>query len=280
MGNDMRVSELYVYPVLSLAGMKVRRFALDRFGPVADRRWMLVDAEGKFLTQRQKRTMSMVHAGLHEAAFGHVLTLTAPTGQTIESPVNLKRNEGDRFKVTVWDDTCDAIEESRELSHWLSGVLDVQCRLVFMPETTLRPVDQTFAQKGQTVGFADGFPLLLTTQPSLTEFCTRLGRKIDMVRFRPNLVVDGCDPFAEDKWSELRVGKIPIDVVKPCARCVIPAINPQTSEIEREITETLRLFRRSGDDLIFGQNAIHRETGEIVVGDEVTVLKGHISSSL
>lgn len=280
MGHGMRVSELYVYPVKSLAGMKVPRFALDRFGPVADRRWMVVDAEGKFLTQRQKKRMSRVHAGLREAALGPVLTLTAPKGQTIESPVNLKRNEGDRFKVTVWDDACDAIEESRGLSHWLSGVLDVQCRLVFMPETTRRPVDPTFAQKGQTVGFADGFPLLLTTKPSLDEFCTRLGRTIDMVRFRPNLVIDGCRPFAEDEWSELRVGKIPIDVVKPCARCVIPAINPQTSEIEREITETLRLFRRSGDDLVFGQNANHRETGEIGVGDEVIVLKGRVSSSL
>lgn len=269
--SEMRISGLYVYPVKSLGGMKVERFTLDRFGPVADRRWMVVDASGKFFTQRQKSSMSRIHAGLVQRGGEQVLTLSATDGRGFELPVDLSRTRGERIPVKVWSDTCDAIEESAELSAWMSDLLEVNCRVVFMPHTTERLVDRAYAKGREVVGFADGFPLLVTTEPSLSEFCRRLGREIDMIRFRPNLVVDGCAPFAEDNWSRLKVGHIDIDIVKPCARCVMPSINPETSLVEREITETLKQFRRKGEEWFFGQNAIHRGEEALAVGDSVIV---------
>jgi hypothetical protein len=141
-----------------------------------------------------------------------------------------------------------------------------------MPEDSVRPVDPDYARSGDQVGFADGFPLLLITEASLQAFNTELGMAIGSGRFRPNIVVAGNAPYAEDEWRHLRIGSIEFDVVKPCSRCVIPSLDPLTAQRQPIVSKTLARTRRRGDAVYFGQNLIHRGLGSIAVGDSVTVL--------
>ena len=145
--------------------------------------------------------------------------------------------------------------------------------MYFLPEDSVRPVDPAYAQAGDRVGFADGFPLLLTTQASLDAFNRELPSAIGMERFRPNIVVAGSEPYAEDGWRRLRIGEIEFDVVKPCSRCVIPSIDPQTAQKQAVVVQTLSRLRRRGDAVYFGQNLIQRGTGDIKRGDSVAVLR-------
>ena len=134
-------------------------------------------------------------------------------------------------------------------------------------------VDENYAKRPQTVSFADGFPLLLTTQASLADFNSHLTGSIEMVRFRPNLVVEGSLPWEEDGWRRIRVGETEFDVVKPCSRCAIPTINPITAQKEPEVFAMLKAYRTKGSEVYFGQNLLPQNMGIIKIGDQVEVLE-------
>jgi uncharacterized protein YcbX len=151
--------------------------------------------------------------------------------------------------------------------------------MYYLPDDEVRAVDPVYARSGDQVGFADGFPLLLISEASLAAFNAQLSiasagapTAIGSERFRPNIVVAGNAPYAEDEWRKLRIGAIEFDVVKPCSRCVIPSIDPLSAERQPIISKTLARTRRRGDAVYFGQNLIHRGIGTIKVGDEVVVL--------
>jgi uncharacterized protein YcbX len=138
----------------------------------------------------------------------------------------------------------------------------------------VRRLDLDYARPQDQTGFADGFPFLLISEASLADLNRRIGRTLPMQRFRPNLVVRGCAPYAEDHWRRIRIGGVGFRLVKPCSRCIIPSIDPATGERDgSEPLATLSRYRQTGNKVYFGQNLIHDGPGRLAVGDRVVVLE-------
>lgn len=267
MVRQAHVSGLTIYPVKSLRGINLDTLRIGQLGPLGDRRFVVADSEGRFLTQRQYPRMCLV-AAVYQ---GQHLTLSAPEREPLV--VELASAAAARTPVLVWRDTIAACDMGDAAAEWLSAYLGTVARLYYMPDDSERPVDPAYARAGDRVGFADGFPILLTTQASLDAINRELPEAIGMERFRPNIVVSGTEAFAEDSWRRLRIGNIEFDVVKPCSRCVIPSIDPRTAQKQPVVAQTLARLRRRGDAVYFGQNVIHRGEGSIALGDGVTVLE-------
>jgi uncharacterized protein YcbX len=265
MKSELIVSELAIYPVKSLGQVRVETLAFDALGPVGDRRWMVVDQQGKFVTQRQLARMCLIQPTLTPAG----VKLEAP-GMT---PLEVSAAGQPRLPVTVWNDQCEGIDAGEAAADWLSRFLGQALRLVQFPEHQLRQVDPAYARPGDRTAFSDGFPLLLISQASLDDLNRRLATPLSMRRFRPNLVIAGSEPHAEDSWRRLRIGDLTLRVVKPCSRCVIPSIDPDTAEKGVEPLHTLASYRRRDNKIYFGQNVIVDGQGEISTGMPVDVLE-------
>jgi uncharacterized protein YcbX len=264
--TDLVLTGLFRYPVKSLGGNALPSLDVGRRGPAFDRAWMLVDDAGRFLTQRQLPRMALISADLDPVG---ALMLSAPGLASIRVAVAAQP----RIDVRVWNDTVSAVWADPAADAWLEGFLGHRCRLVFLPPETVRPVDPAYAAPSDEVGFADGFPFLLISQASLDELNRLLETPVTMTRFRPNLVVGGCGPHAEDGWRRLRIGDLTFRVVKPCSRCIIPTIDPQTAERGNEPLRTLSSYRRQGKQILFGQNLVHEGAGRLEVGAAVEVLE-------
>jgi len=265
--RQLTLSGLFFYPVKSLRGISLERAPVDSRGIHFDRRWMVVDADGKFVTQRQYPRMVLVRTALTPGG----LRLSAPDMPDLD--VTFEPEEASDTTVQVWEDRCLARSAGAAPAKWLSRFLGIDCRLFFMPEQTERPVDPIYAGAEDRVGFADGFPFLLISQASLDDLNGRLDQALPMIRFRPNLVVAGCEPYAEDDWRRIRIGELTFRVAKPCSRCVIPTIDPETGEKGVEPLRTLNRYRREGNKVLFGQNLLHDGTGELKLGSTVEVLE-------
>lgn len=198
------------------------------------------------------------------------LRITAPGRPDLEVPLNV--DEG-RRQVEVWRDTVAAVSAGPMAARWLSTFLGEDCELIRMPETTVREVDPDVAGPGHRVAFADAYPLLVVSEASLADLNLRIEEPLPMDRFRPNLVVTGCPPFAEDGWRRIRIGDVEFVGVKPCARCSIPTVDQMTGKRGKEPLATLAHYRRRGREVLFGQNIVHVGTGVIRVGDPVEVLE-------
>lgn len=271
----MKVVDLNIYPVKSMGGVSVPQINLDRFGPQWDRRWMLVNPDGQFITQREEARMALISASMDAQNDGTRLMIQA--GNLEAKSVGINSISGEKKRVTVWGDTCEGELINPELDRYLSEFLELECQLVYMPEATQRLVDTNYASSGETVGFADGFPILLISTASLDAINSDLEQPVTMQNFRPNIVVDGCESFAEDEWHNIRIGDVAMQVVKPCSRCVIPSINPQTAEKDSAVLRVLNKQRKRDDGKVYlGQNVIYQldsqETPSISVGDSVLVL--------
>ncbi|MFN2166129.1 MAG: MOSC domain-containing protein [Anaerolineae bacterium] len=263
---DLRLSAIHIYPVKSCAGLALDAVALDHLGPSGDRRWMVVDAAGQFLSQRTLAHMALIEASVQS---GGALQLRF---QEALCQVPLPDSGSPRIAVSVWGDSVSALDAGEGAATWLSAVLGCECRLVYMPPQTLRRVDPHYARRGECVSFADGFPLLLISEASLEALNARLAQPVPMNRFRPNLVVSGCEPFAEDRWRRIRIGAVELEVVKPCSRCAIPSIEQSTAQRDPAINRALAGFRRFEGQILFGQNLLHGGPGELRRGDAVEVL--------
>jgi len=271
--SEYRVSELYYYPVKSLRGISTDELVIERQGPVYDRRWMVVDENNHFLTQRQAAAMALFKAEF-DLPGGLILSFADTEPCRIDIEVSL--DSCALRSVTIWNDIVQAHDMGDDAAQWLSKHLNRQCRLVFISETTARQIDTQYGAEGQWVGFADGFPELLIGQGSLVDLNDRLDDPITMARFRPNIVFTGGAAFDEDSWQLIRIGNILFDVVKPCARCAIPNINPFSGEKGCEPWRTLASYRKVNKNIYFGQNLIHQSVGIIRVGDELEVLHGSL----
>lgn len=265
--RQVALSGLFFYPVKSLRGISLQRAPVDSRGIHYDRHWMVVDAAGKFVTQRQYPRMALVRTALTPGG----LRLSAPGMPDLE--VAFEPPEASAITVRVWGDQCLARSAGVAPADWLSRYLGMDCRLCFMPEQTERPVDPAYAAPQDRVGFADGFPFLLISQASLDDLNGRLDEALPMLRFRPNLVVAGCEPYAEDGWRRIRIGELTFRVAKPSSRCVIPTIDPETGEKGVEPLRTLNRYRREGNKVYFGQNLLHDGPGELKLGATVEVLE-------
>ncbi|MBA3943366.1 MAG: MOSC domain-containing protein [Herpetosiphonaceae bacterium] len=262
--NPMHVAGLYTYPIKSCRGTALARATLDEHGIRQDRRFMVVTPSGDFLTQRQQPSLALVVPQLADG----VLSVDAPG---LPPLVLREHNSGERVHVTIWRDRCVAIDQGDDAASWFTTFLGTACRLVWMPDDTVRPVDLEYGQPNDQVSFADGFPVLLTNEASLDDLNNRLDRPLPMDRFRPNIVVAGTNPYAEDQWHHVQIGSVAFAIVKPCVRCAITTTNQQTAERGLEPLRTLASYHRSEKGALFGQNLIHRSGGTINVGDAVVV---------
>lgn len=261
--SEVTLSQLTIYPVKSCASIKLQSADTSPFGLQYDRRWMLVDANGVMLTQRQHPRMCLIQPTLDNGQ----LSLSAPGMEP------LRVNHGTAImSVSVWEDQCSALDCGEQASAWLSKFMDLPSRLVYFPEDEIRQVDLSYAQPGDITAFSDGFPYLLISQASLDALNSRLQAPVEMRRFRPNLVVEGCEAFAEDQWQCLLIGDVTFRRVKPCSRCVIPSIDPRTAEKNPEVVRTLAGFRKSGKRVLFGQNLTASGMGTLHTGMAVSLI--------
>lgn len=259
----MHLSSLYRFPLKSAAGESLQRCASDSLGLLGDRRWMVVAAgTGRFLTQRVLPRMALLQAHWQGDT---ALKLAAPG-----MPELLVRVPDDKTMrcVQVWSANPVVPDAGETAAAWLSDFLGQACRLVYLPEDDGIQVDLDYARLGERTAFSDGFPFLLIGQASLDDLARRVGRPLEMLRFRPNLVVSGPEPYAEDGWKRIRIGQLTFRVVKPCSRCVIPTLDPATGERapDREPLNTLLSYRKGPGGVFFGQNLIAEGRSELEVG--------------
>ncbi len=260
------ITQLWIYPVKALGGARVERARVDDRGLEGDRRFMVVDADGRFLTQRRHPRMACVRARLD----GPTLRLEH-AGGALDVP---REVEGPAREVRVWEDRVSAVDAGDEAAAWLSDAIGEHARLVRMPEATRRPADPRHARAGDLVAFADGFPFLLVSESSLEALAARLEAPIDVRRFRPNLVVGGAPAWSEDRWRELETGSLRLLVRKPCGRCRVVNVDPERGTAGTEPLATLATFRTEGHAVIFGQNLVHDGAGELSVGEPARVTAG------
>lgn len=262
----MTLSEINIYPIKSAKGISVRTALVERRGIQFDRRWMVVDAAGVFLSQRGFPRLALISTHLGSGT----LHVTAPGMNTLTLP--LQPGGADPIRVHIWDDTVDAILAGDEAHKWFSTYLEVPSQLVFMPENSIRHVEPGSAIDNDIVSFADGFPLLLISRQSLDDLNDRLVTPVSMNRFRPNIVVNNSDPFAEDRWKRIRIGTMLFYVVKPCSRCITTTVDQETGIQGKEPLATLSRYRKVAGNVLFGQNIIPENVGTITVGDRVEII--------
>jgi uncharacterized protein YcbX len=264
----MQLSEIWIYPVKSLGGFSVQQTEVTTRGLKYDRRWMLIDTDNVFVTQRQVGDLALFKTAIEE----NTLYVThSPTGKTL--PVNMSLYQSTAITVEVWDDEMDAYEVSEEASAWFSELLGKPVRLVYMPDESLRPVDPKYAQTPEDItSFSDGYPILVIGQSSLDDLNNRLEKQIPINRFRPNFVFTGGNAFEEESWFEFSIGTTSFKGVKPCARCIVTTLNHETGQkTGKEPLHTLSTYRKVGNKILFGQNVLIVQTGTVSVGEEITV---------
>ncbi|SDU98742.1 MOSC domain-containing protein [Pseudomonas mucidolens] len=267
----LRLSALYRYPLKSGRGETLQHIGLDKLGLNGDRRWMLVDeASGRFLSQRAVARMSQLSA-LCNADGG--LTLSATDIPAMDVP--LPGVEAQLRGVTLWRDTFRVPDAGDAAAAWVSDFIGKPTRLVHLPLERARATAAGYGKDDDQVAFADGFPLLLIGQASLDDVSQRIGRPMEMLRFRPNLVVEGGEAFAEDSWKRVRIGDVEFRVVKPCSRCILTTLDPRTGarSEDREPLTTLKTYRERDGDILFGQNLVNEGAGHLEVGMPVTILE-------
>ena len=253
---------LYRYPVKSLAAQPLGSAFVGPRGLEHDRTWMVIDAAGAQLTQRTLPAMVRLIA---QPIFGGISLCDGLDRITVGDPT-----EGLR-EVTVWEGPVPALDAGDLAAHWLSERLGQPARLVYQPPHLLRPVDPRYAT-GDQVTFADGFPLLVVNLASVEATAAAAGIPADPLRYRPNLVIAGAEPFAEDQWRRLTIGEVVIDLVKPCARCVMVNNDPATGRSGTEPLATLARTRKLANKVIFGQNALVRHGGPLLVGQPLSLV--------
>lgn len=287
-GKDphMHISEINIYPIKSLKGISVDSATVEPRGLQNDRRWMLTDPHGKFMTQREFPRMATITVRVESGQ------LRVESDAAGEMSIPFEPDNGERRQVTIWQSVCDGLVYNGEVSEWFSDVLGTACQLVYMPDETNRSVNERFDRGGDIVSFADGYPLLVIGAASLADLNHRIMNAdksvrapLPMNRFRPNIVVSGSEAYAEDNWNKIRIGEAVFRSTKPCERCVIPTVNQARGEFDgKEPLKTLATYRMAKDVMpdrldslgitpnavLFGQHLIAETSGHTInVGDIV-----------
>lgn len=266
--KELILSEIWIYPVKSLGGIRLTSAKVMEKGLVYDRRWMLVDEEGAFMTQRVYPQMALFKVSITDDQLTVTRKESTNDTPTISFNVNLSPS-GEVIHSRVWDDGVEVIELSAEISRWFTNHLGMRCKLVSFPETHSRPVDPRYSVNGEEVSLADAYPFLIIGQNSLDDLNARLRHPVPINRFRPNFVFTGGEPFEEDTWREFTIGKNRFVGVKPCSRCVLTTVNQDTAEKGIEPLLTLSTYRKRENKIYFGQNAVALDHGEVAVGDKI-----------
>jgi uncharacterized protein YcbX len=264
----MRVSAINIYPIKSVGAISCEQRVVERQGLSGDRRFMLVDEQGRFITQRQFPRMALIRS----EPISNGYRFSTQGLDPLELPVQLFA--GEQVEVKVWKDTPRALLADSTINDWFTQALGLTCRLVFLTDEHRRRLDNGHGRAEDRVSFADSAPLLLTSEASLKDLNHRLVKPVSMARFRPNLVVDADTPYAEDDWQMIAVGECEFEVAWSCSRCLLTTVDPASGERDagRQPLATLKSYRDAPDGPLFGRNLIPRKLGRISVGDPVRVL--------
>ncbi len=263
--NQLKLSDIFIYPVKSLAGFRLESCEVDQKGFKYDRHWMIIDQDNRFLSQREIPSMSQIQTRISQDEL--ILSIA---NDSVTLP--LEEIEQPTIDTTIWRDRCKAHPVSREIDQWLSDYLHRDCQLVCQG-LQKRPVDSAYGTQNDQTTFSDGFPFLIISDASLTDLNEKMQQSLPMQRFRPNLVISDCDSFAEDYWRKIQIGAISFRLPKPCSRCSVTTIDLETGQQSKEPLSTLNKFRKWQQAVYFGQNAIHDQTGLLSIGDKVQIIE-------
>jgi hypothetical protein len=272
----VRLASIHIYPMKAGRAVDLAEGRVEPWGLAGDRRWLLVDEDFRFVSQREEPSLARVTIGYTGPGGSITVGAAERPGLLVAEP----GPDAELVKVTIWRSVVLAAAAGPAADAWFSAYLGRPVRLVYLDDPTRRPVDPEFGQDGDVVSFADGFPLLLTSTASLDELGRWLaadgGQPVPMTRFRPNVVVDGARPWDEDRWRRIRIGTVSFRVAKPCGRCVVTTTDQVTGERGSQPLRMLGQRRRFGQQLVFGQNLIpdRRPAWDAVIraGDPVEIV--------
>jgi uncharacterized protein YcbX len=266
--NKKKLTQIFIYPIKSLGGIPLLSSIAEERGLKYDRRWMLIDENDSFLTQRQYPQMALFNVKID----GEFLTVSLKNNESEKISLPLLSTSKKTLNVKIWDDTCTAKLASPEADNWFSEILKIKCKLVQMPESTKRLVDHKYSPEEKSVSFADGYPFLIIGQASLDDLNEKLAQPLPINRFRPNFVFTGGEPYEEDNWKQFKIGEVVFSALKPCARCMITTVDQETAERGFEPLTTLASYRKKDSKVLFGMNLICNSTGTINLEDEISFL--------
>ena len=276
----LKVSQLFIYPIKSLRGISLSSSMVTDRGLQYDRRWMLVDERNNFLTLREYPKMTLLKVELHKGGLN--VESLEHSGSNFRIPFDAEEDQLET--VTIWNAEVEAKRVSKEADNWFSEMIGGHCKLVFMPESSLRPVDTTsgYAPKEKFTSFADAYPFMMMSEASMNDLNRRMEVPQTINRFRPNLVISGGDPYQEDTMEDFTIGEIHFTGLENCARCPIPTIDPDTGvfNADKEPIRTLSKYRMHNKNIEFGRNVVHRGTGMIAVGDAIHLIKNNPRANL
>lgn len=267
--QEYKLSQINIYPIKSLKGIELEQAFVEERGLKYDRRWMLVDLNNEFITQRNFPQMALIDLKLLDQK----LILTHRTKSLDKLEISMTEFPQKFAEVKIWDDVCTAIEYNNEINNWFSRAIDFNCKLVYMSDLTERKTTTKYYSQSKNVSFADAFPFLIIGEESLKFLNNKLDSPITMASFRPNLVFSGGEPHDEDKWTNILIGNLEFVNVKPCSRCVITTVNPDNGIKNREPLKTLATYRTFNNKVMFGQNLIGLSKGKIEIGDKIIIEK-------
>ncbi len=265
--KQLLLTSIIIYPIKSLGGISLPSAIAEERGLKYDRRWMLINENNIFISQRDCSEMALITVQFAEDGF--LLSYKQDISKEIKIPFTIQN--GNTLMVKVWDDTCPALHFSETIDKWFQELLGINCRLVYMPDHSRRYIDQHFAKNNEVVSFADGYPFLIIGESTLADLNYRLSNHIPMNRFRPNFVFSGGDAFEEDDWRKFKIADVSFFAVKPCGRCVITTIDQDTAQRSNEPLKTLNTFRRKNNNVLFGQNLLLEKGGMVKVGDHIAL---------
>lgn len=263
--KELTLTEIWTYPIKSLGGISAQQAKVLGKGLELDRRWMLVDQNNMFLTQRVHPVMALFKLERSSDSLTVHFKKESTTISINEKP------RGTKLRAVIWDDQVDVLETDPLISDWFSQLLNMRCRLVSFPEDEPRPVDPKYSLNNENVSLADAYPFLIIGQSSLDDLNSRLIDKLPMNRFRPNFVFSGGAPYEEDTWTNFSIGHNRFVGVKPCARCVLTTVDQDTAIKGAEPLFTLSKYRKTDNKVLFGQNLLGLDQGTVAVGDKITL---------
>lgn len=264
----LTLSEIWIYPIKSLGGIRLEKAVAKKKGLQHDRRWMLIDDASVAMTQRVYPQMALFKPSID----GDRITISYTKSGKIISANGFDMSgqwKGERTTARIWDDLVQVEEVNPDISEWFSALLSTNCKLIAFPEENPRPVDVRYSVNSENVSLADAYPFLVIGQSSLDDLNHRLPDAVPMNRFRPNFVFTGGTPFLEDQWRNVSIGGVRFVAVKKSDRCVITTIDQDTGEKGSEPLRTLSTYRKVGNQVYFGHNMVAMNEGEVCLGDGI-----------
>ena len=258
------LSEIFIYPIKSLGGISLQSSEVEERGLKFDRRFLLVDENAEFITQRDYPQMALLKLSFAENGFRII-----NSKNNSETIIPFKSTSNKTIKVKIWDDFCNAVIVNNDLNVWFSNAINKKCSLVYMPDAEKRIVEKKYINDDHIVSFADAYPFLIIGQASLDDLNSRLQTPVPMNRFRTNFVFTGGNPYEEDDWKDFKIGNAEFKAVKPCARCVITTTDQKTAIRNDEPLKALSTYRKIDNKIMFGMNLVCKKPTTISVNDNI-----------